>query len=156
MSLKLKVTTRNLNAEQEKMFNEQFKQLIDLYMKHNTLCPSNKPHEGVSGFFKQLEDSHNVLVKALNLGCLEIIVQCPTLESLESLWSDYCSGHLNEVAERFLVTDELKRKLNLETVKLTTTISEENYFMCKKAIMEMSRKFLKKKYESKRFVKEGY
>ena len=145
MLLKLKVTTQNLNAEQEKIFNEQFKQLIDLYMKHNTLCPSNKPHKGVSGFLKQLEDSHNVLVKALNLGCLEIIVQCPTLESLESLWSDYCSGNLNEVAERFLVTNERRRKLDLETVRLKTTISEENYFMCKKAFMEMSRKFLKEK-----------
>ena len=157
MLLKLKVTTQNLSAEQEKKFSEQFKQHIDVYMEHNTLCPSNQPREGVIGFLKQLEDFHNLLVKAFKLGCLEITVQCPTLESLESLWSDYCSGHLNEVAERFLVTDELKRKLNLETVRLKTTISEENYFMCKKAIMEMSRKFLKeKKYEFKRFVKEGY
>ena len=145
MLLKLKVTTQNLDAEKEKIFSEHFKQHIDLYMKHNTVCPSSQPHEGVNGFFRQLEDIHNALVKAFKLGCLEITVQCPTLESLESLWIDYCSGHLNEVAERFLVSNELKRKLNLETVRLKTTISEESYFMCKKAIMEMSRKFLEKK-----------
>ena len=145
MSLKLKVTTQNLDEEQQKIFSEHFKQHIDLYMHYNTVCPSNQPDEGVIGFFKQLEDIHNALVKAFKLGCLEITVQCPTLESLESLWSDYRFGHLNEVAERFLVTDELKQKLNVETVKLTTTISEESYFICKKAIMEMSRKFLKKR-----------
>ena len=141
MLLKLKVTTQNLNAEQHKIFNDHFKQDIDLYMKYNTLCPSKQPHKGVIEFFKQLKDIHNVLVKTFNHGCLEITVECPTLESLQSLWSDYCSGHLSEVAERFLVTDELKRKLNVETVRLKTTISEENYFMCKKALMEMLRKF---------------
>ena len=145
MLLKLKVTTQNLDAKQEKKFSELFKQHIDLYMEYNTLCPSNQPDEGVIGFFKQLEDIHNVLVKTFKLGCLEITVQCRTLESLESVWSDYCSGHLNEIAEFFLVTDELKRKLNVETVRLKTMISEENYFMCKKALMEMPRKFLKKK-----------
>ena len=110
-------------------------------MERNTVCPTDQPHEGMNGFFKHLVAFHNATVKDFQLGCLEISVQCHTLESLESLWNDYCSGHLNEVAERYLVTDEIKRKLNLETVRLKTTIKEENYLMCKKALMEMSGAF---------------
>ena len=68
-------------------------------------------------------------------------VQCPTLESLESLWNDYHSGHLNEVAERYLVTDEIKRKFNLETFKFKTTLEEENYLICKKTLMEKPGEF---------------
>ena len=64
--------------------------------------------------------------------------RCPSLESLESLWSDYQSGHLNNIAERYLVTDDIKKKLNLENVRLETTIEEENYRICKEILMEKS------------------
>ena len=71
-------------------------------------------------------------------GSLIITVQCPSLESLESLWNGCCSGYLNDIVERFLVTDELKRKLGIDNVRLKTTIEEENYLVCKKAFMENS------------------
>ncbi|KAM7440847.1 hypothetical protein ABFA07_010016 [Porites harrisoni] len=71
-------------------------------------------------------------------GSVIITVQCPTLESLESLWNDYQSGHLNDIAETFLVTDELKRKLGMQNIRLKTIIEEENYLICKKAFMEIS------------------
>ena len=71
-------------------------------------------------------------------GSLIITVQCPTLESLESLWNDHQSGHLNDIAETFLVTDELKRKLRMDNINLKTTIEEENYLICKMAFMEIS------------------
>ena len=71
-------------------------------------------------------------------GSLIITVQCPSLESLESLWNGYCSGYLNDIVERFLVTDELKRKLGIDDVRLKTTIEEQNYLVCKKAFMENS------------------
>ncbi|XP_073242707.1 uncharacterized protein [Porites lutea] len=64
--------------------------------------------------------------------------QCPDLQSLESLWNDYCSGVLNEAAERFLVTDDMKKKVNLVTLRLKTIIEEESYLTCKKALMEKS------------------
>lgn len=32
--------------------------------------------------------------------------------------------HLDKVAEQYLVTDEMKEKLNLETISLKTTIEE--------------------------------
>ena len=62
---------------------------------------------------------------------LRIEVKCLTLESLERLWQDYRSGQLNRMAEKFLVTDEIKRKFNLESITLKTTISEDDYLACK-------------------------
>ena len=38
------------------------------------------------------------------------------------------------MAERYLVTSEMKQRLNLETVNLKTTIEEENYLNCRKAL----------------------
>ena len=38
------------------------------------------------------------------------------------------------MAERHLVTDEMKKKLNLRTIKLKITIEEENYLKCKKIL----------------------
>ena len=85
--------------------------------------------------------THNVAVESVGLGCLEITSRCPTLESLESLWSDYQSGHLNDIAVRYLATDDIKKKLNMQNVRLTTTIEEENYRNCKKILVEKSGEF---------------
>ena len=94
--------------------------------------------EGLSAFFEHLVEVHNVSVKSVLKGSLIITVECPTLESLERLWNDYQSGYLNGIAERFLVTYEIKRKLGLDHVRLRITIEEENYLICKKALMEIS------------------
>ena len=96
--------------------------------------------EGLSAFFEHLKEVHSVSVKSVQKGSLIITVQCPTLESLELLWNDYRSGCLNDTAESYLVTDELKRKLGLDHVRLRITIQEENYLICKKALMEISGK----------------
>lgn len=87
-----------------------------------------------------IELAFKVAVMTFVTGSLIMIVQCPTLESLESLWNGYCSGYLNDIIESFLVTDELKRKLGMDNLRLKTTIAEENYSICKKALMEMSGK----------------
>ncbi|XP_020628010.1 uncharacterized protein LOC110065241 isoform X2 [Orbicella faveolata] len=62
---------------------------------------------------------------------LRIEVKCLTLESLERLWQDYRSGQLNRMAEELLVTDDIKRKFNVESITLKTTISEDDYLACK-------------------------
>ena len=94
--------------------------------------------EGLSAFFEHLVEVHNLSVKSVRRGSLIITVECPTLESLETLWNDYQSGCLDDIAESYLVTDELKRKLGLDHVRLRITIEEENYLICKKALMEIS------------------
>ena len=53
------------------------------------------------------------------------------------LWNDYLAGHLDNLAERYLVTNEMKKKFDLETVSLKTTILEEDYLNCKEALMEL-------------------
>ena len=77
-------------------------------------------------------------VKSVQKGSLILTVECPTLESLERLWNDYQSRCLNDIAESYLVTDELKRKLGLDHVRLRITIEEENYLICQKALMQTS------------------
>ena len=104
------------------------------YLIHN----SPLTREGLSAFFDHLVEVYNVSVKSVQKKCLILTVECLTLESLERLWNDYQSGCLNDIAESYLVTDELKRKLGLDHVRLRITIEEENYLICKKALMEIS------------------
>lgn len=62
---------------------------------------------------------------------LRIAVECHNLESLERLWEDYRSGRLNTIAEKHLVTEDIKRRFHVESVNLATTIREEDYLACK-------------------------
>ncbi|XP_044175089.1 uncharacterized protein LOC122958347 [Acropora millepora] len=89
----------------------------------------------LKSFTDNLIKTYEVLVLNVCKGSIFISLRCPTLESLEHLWSDYRSGDLDKLAERYLVTDEIKKKLKLETSYLKTNIDEENYLNCKKALM---------------------
>ena len=62
---------------------------------------------------------------------LRVAVECENPEILEQLWRDYRSGYLNLVAEKCLLTDDIKRRFHLRTVKLKTTILEDDYLACK-------------------------
>ena len=70
-----------------------------------------------------------------DVGRLLITVTCSSLQILEGLWEDYCSDHLNEVAEQKLVTAQVLEKLHLREVKLKTTIAKEEYQKCKKVFL---------------------
>ena len=78
-----------------------------------------------------LEGVLDLKVKEATEGSLRITVKCRNLEILEGLWEDYCSGHLNAIAEECLLTDDIKRRLYVQFVKLKTTILEEDYLVCK-------------------------
>ena len=98
--------------------------------------------------FKGLHRLHAYLVGELhlmNVNCntssIKITVKCRTLEILEGLWDVYCSGRLNAVAEECLITEEVKDELGMETIKLTTTILEEDYLACKMSLMKISGAF---------------
>ena len=62
---------------------------------------------------------------------LRVAVECENPEMLEQLWRDYLSGYLNVVAEKCLLTDDIKRRFHLTSVKFKTTILEEDYLACK-------------------------
>ena len=128
---------RHLTVEQQTILNEELEQSVHKYRRYQDLSslPFDSSVDRLATFIKKTFEANVMMVQS---GSLIITVQCPTLESLESLWNGYCSGYLNDVVESFLVTDELKRKLELDNVRLKTTIEEENYLICKKAFMENS------------------
>lgn len=89
-----------------------------------------------------LKGALHLIERQAKEGSLIISVQCKTLEILERLWDDYRCGHLNVEAEKRLLTDDIKERLNVESVKLETTILEEDYFICKLFLVHFSRECL--------------
>ena len=124
-----------MTVEQQRTITKELEQLAHKYQRHRDL--SSLPFvSGVARLAEFIEKAFEAVVLFVKEGSLVIAVHCPSLESLESLWNGYCSGYLNDVVESFLVTDELKRNLGLDNVRLKTTIEEENYLICKKAFMD--------------------
>ena len=144
--LKLKIRQQNLDVEQKRKFNEHFLGQIELLLELDLLDLTEQSQGEATSFFQCLQKSYNLLVTKFGLGCLEVTVECVNLEGLERLWNDYQSGYLDDLAERCLVTDKLKKKLNVETVQLKTSIAEESYMRCKKALLEKSRECHKVTY----------
>ena len=91
----------------------------------------------VKSFSDHLTEVYKVQLVTVGERSVFIILDCPTLDSLEHLWRDYRAGHLEKVAERYLVTDEMKEMLKLEANCLKITIAEENYLNCKEALMKL-------------------
>lgn len=130
----LTIGTPDLSDEKKESLKEILKPSVTAYMKYrrpSTLLDFDT-------FFGHMTKIYETALVSVKISSLVISVKCPTLESLERLWKDYQSGCLNGIAERFLVTDELKRKLGLDNVRLKTTIEEENYLICKRAFLENS------------------
>ena len=85
----------------------------------------------LNGFLQYLEVVRKVLFVDAQEGSLIITLECSSLEILEGLWEDYCSGHLNEMAQKYLVTEDVLKKFGLIEVKLRTKILEEDYTACR-------------------------
>ena len=135
--IKLKIKTSvGLNEEQQKAVYELLLHHAIEYMKSRNYSKVKLP--GVGAFLEYLELTYDVSCVTFNLGSLIISLDCKTLKGLDKLWNDYLSGHLNKVAKKHLVTYEMMKKLNLRKMNLKTTIDEENYFNCRKVLMESS------------------
>ena len=133
----MSLTTRDLGSELEDVVDGILRRHLEAYLKHNKTTKLSTAN-GMSNFVKHLEDTYNFSLTTLGLGSLVMEGQCPDLQSHERLWDDYHAGFLNEAAEMFLVTDEIKGEINLEAVKLKTIIEVDNYLVCKKALTEKS------------------
>ena len=133
----MSITARDLSSELQDVVDGMLRQQLKMYLEYNK---TNKlsTASGLSDFVKHLENAYNLTLTSVGVGSLVIKGQCPDLQSLESLWNDYCSGVLNEAAERFLVTDDMKKEINLVTLRLKTIIDQESYFTCKKALIKKS------------------
>ena len=130
--LKLKIMAKELNDEQEKELTDELIRYATTYFKNNKMS---------SCFFSFLQDWYNLEMKTYGVGCLEITVQCPTLDSLQLLWRDFLSGHLDKLAEEYLVSSTIKTKLDVDIVKFKVTIKEEDYLACKASFLQHSGKF---------------
>ena len=89
-------------------------------------------------FFQYLAYKLDIFSSKHDLGSLLITVECSSLLILEGLWEDYCSGHLNAIAQEMLVTAEVLEKLGLADVRLKSFISEEEYEKGKQIFMDHS------------------
>ena len=97
---------------------------------------------GLDMYYAYLSKALQLISVEFQKGSIKVTAKCRTLEILESLWADYCSGHLNAVAEECLITEEVKEELGMETIELTTTMLEEDYLACRLSLMESSSTFL--------------
>ena len=103
--------------------------------RHAAQIPSEKYNQSLSYY---LQGVHDLIIREVGEGSLRIVVECRTLEILERLWDDYSSGHLNEVAEERLLTDEIKKKYEVESIELETTITMEDYLACRLSLTGIS------------------
>ena len=134
--IRLKVETVGLNEEQRKDVSDMLIFQATAFIKLRNY--SKVKVTGVRAFLEFLETTYNLSRVALNVGSLIISLDCKTSRGLDQLWNDYFSGHLNKVAERHHVTDEMKKKLNMRAIMLKITIEEENYLKCKKVLVACS------------------
>ena len=126
----------NLPKEKEEELEKMLAPIVEKYVKCNVHSTDNAS-QALKAFIAHLNQVYGLLLHTMGIGSLIIILDCPTLASLDLLWSDYRSGHLNKVAERYLVTEEVRKKLNLDTICLKTIITEENYQNCRDALMKL-------------------
>ena len=96
----------------------------------------SKPEE-LNGFLQYMEKVRKVLIVGVHpqSGSLILTVECGSLEILEGLWKDYCTGYLNEMAQKHLETEDVLKELGLAEVNLTTTVQKEKYTACREHFM---------------------
>ena len=130
-------STQNVNREENvapKIYPST-QEVINLiaaeYFK--TIDPSNR--EELNGFYQYLSNIRRLLIVDNKMGSLIITVQCNSLQILDGLWEDYCAGHLQEVAQWYLVTNDILKELGVDELQLTVTINEEEYRVCRKHLL---------------------
>ena len=77
-----------------------------------------------------------VLVQDAQSGSLILTALCRSLEILDALWYDYCTGQLNDMAQKYLVTKEVLKEFDLTELKLITTIQGEEYMAARKFFLQ--------------------
>ena len=94
--------------------------------KYFQTVDTTKPEE-LNGFLQYLTEVRKVLVLDSHPGSLILTVLCSSLEIRDALWYDYCTGHLNDMAQKYLVTKDVLKEFDLTDLRLTTTIQGEEY-----------------------------
>ena len=115
--------------------------------KYFQTIDTTKPEE-LNGFLRFLTDVRKVLVLDAQSGSLLLTALCSSLEILDALWYDYCTGHLNDMAQKYLVTKDVLKEFGLTKLKLTTTIQGEEYMAARKLFLQGSGEYTENVSES--------
>ena len=126
----------DLEEKQKKVVKEFLVKTVQSYLECGDRS-GDYDEQTMKSFTNHLIRVYWVHLDTVGVGSIFISLECPTLDSLEQLWSDYLTGHLHMLTERYLLPDEVKEKLKLEANILKITIEEQNYFNCKKALVEL-------------------
>ena len=116
-------------------------------LKHFKEVDPSKPEE-LNGFLQYFKEVRKVLVLDVQQGSLILTAVCSSLEILDSLWYDYCTGHLNDMAQKYLVTEDVLKEFALTELKLTTTIQMEEYIAAQKFFLQGSGEHIQSVSES--------
>ena len=114
--------TEDLHTRKEEIF------LSIILNYFNTINP-----QSIEEFnrFMEYAEKMRFIITGVSKGSLVMTVRCESLMILEDLWTDYSSGHLDEVVQNCFVTEEILKELNLAELRLKTTIDIEEYNACK-------------------------
>lgn len=93
-----------------------------------------KNPEELNRFLIYMEEVRKVTVADIKTGSLIFTLECGSVQILDDLWEDYRTGHLNEVAQLYLVTDDILEELGLSSLKLTSNMKEEDYKACRQRL----------------------
>ena len=93
--------------------------------------------EEFNGFLHYMEKVRKVIIVDVKTGSLMVMVECSSLQVLDELWEDYITGHLSEMVQKCLVTQEILEEFALAEVKITTTINEEEYKACRELLLNL-------------------
>lgn len=118
------VTTSDSTQEVLSMIASKYFQILD---------PSTP--EELNGFIEYMKKVREVIIVDVKTGSLIITVECSSLQILDELWIDYKTGHLNEMAQKYLVTEDVLKAFGLTELKLKTTIVEEEYTACREVFL---------------------
>ena len=106
--------------------------IADRYLQ--TVQPSTR--EEHNEFIYYLQEVRETLILTVGPGSLIITLECRSLQILDGLWTDYCSGHLSEMAQKYLVTNDILQESGLLEMTLITTILEEDYRACRDCFLQ--------------------
>ena len=105
--------------------------------KYFQTVDTTKPEER-NEFLRFLADVRKVLVLDAQSGSLILTALCRSLEILDALWYDYCTGHLNDMAQKYLVTKDVLKEFDLTELELITTIQREEYIVAREFFLQSS------------------
>ena len=115
--------------------------------KYFQTVDTTKPEE-LNGFLRFLTDVRKVLVLDAQSRSLILTTLCSSLEILDALWYDYCTGHLNDMAQKYLVTKDVLKEFDLTELKLITTIQREEYIVAREYFLQSSGEYTENVSES--------